>query len=219
MTSTTAPRAYLVGSGIASLSAAVLLIRDGHFAGEDIHILEELPMPGGSLDGCGDPDTGYVTRGGRMLEDEAYLCLWKLLEDIPTLDDPEMSVRKEVLRFNAAFPTNTKARVIGANHTILDSSDLGFDLRDRLEVARLLAMPEHVIGARRIEDLFSAHFFGTNFWFLWRTTFAFQNWHSAIELKRYFLQFLQEFPRIHTLSGVRRTRLNQYDSIVRPILA
>ena len=81
----------------------------------------------------------------------------------------------------------------------------------------MLATPEHVLGARRIDDLFSEHFFETNFWQMWRTTFAFQNWHSAIELKRYFLRFIQEFSRIHTLSGVRRTKYNQYDFIVRPI--
>jgi myosin-crossreactive antigen len=52
---------------------------------------------------------------------------------------------------------------------------------------------------------------------MWRTTFAFQTWHSAIELKRYFLCFIQEFPRIHTLSGVRRSKYNQYDSVIRPI--
>jgi oleate hydratase len=82
---------------------------------------------------------------------------------------------------------------------------------------RLLATTEHALGARRIDEIFSDHFFRTNFWQMWRTTFAFQNWHSAVELKRYFLRFIQEFPRIHTLSGVRRTRYNQYDSIVRPI--
>ncbi len=66
---------------------------------------------------------------------------------------------------------------------------------------RLLATPEHTLGAKRIDELFSEHFFTTNFWQMWRTTFAFQNWHSAIELKRYFLRFVQEFSRIHTLSG------------------
>ena len=218
-TTTSGPQAYLVGAGIASLAAAVFLIRDGHFDGRNIHVLEELPVPGGSLDGRGDPERGYVTRGGRMLEEEAYLCLWNLLEGIPSLDDPGKSVKDEIWEFNAAHPTNARARLIGANHTILDAADLGFDARDRMEMGALLALPESVLGTRRIEDMFSPHFFGTNFWFLWRTTFAFQNWHSAVELKRYFLRFIQEFPRIHTLSGVRRTRLNQYDSIVRPVQA
>ncbi|MER7180791.1 oleate hydratase [Streptomyces hyaluromycini] len=211
-------RAYLVGGGIASLAAAAFLVRDGGFAGENILVLEELPVAGGSMDGRGAP-TGYVTRGGRMLEEEAYTCLWNLLGTIPTLTDPSVTVLDEIRAFNAKWPTDAKARLIGKGATVLDASDYGLDARDRLELVRLLMLPEAVIGARRIEDFFSPHFFETNFWAMWRTTFAFQNWHSAIELKRYFLRFMQEFPRMHTLSGVRRSRLNQYDSIIRPLRA
>ncbi|MGW0748174.1 oleate hydratase [Streptomyces sp. NPDC002587] len=216
---TQASRAYLVGGGIASLAAAVFLVRDAGMPGENISILEELPQAGGALDGSGVPETGYVTRGGRMLEDEAYVCLWNLLETIPTLDDDTVSVLQETEEFNARWLTHANARLIDSDGRILDASQLGFTTADRVEMARLLALPESVIGARRIEDFFSEHFFTTNFWAMWRTTFAFQNWHSAIELKRYFLRFLQELPRIHTLAGVRRTRLNQYDSIVRPVQA
>jgi oleate hydratase len=212
-------KAYLVGGGIGSLAAAAFLIRDAGFPAENITILEELPLSGGSLDGRGDPELGYVTRGGRMLEEEAYTCLWDLLGSVPTLTDRNLSVRQEIVEFNRRWPTHAQARLIGSDHEIVDAGHLGFDQRDRIELARLLALPESVIGARRIDEFFSEHFFATNFWAMWRTTFAFQNWHSAIELKRYFLRFLQEFPRIHTLSGVRRTRLNQYDSIVRPLLA
>lgn len=210
--------AWFAGGGIASLAAAAFLIRDAGMPAENIHILEQLPVAGGSLDGAPSPTVdGYVTRGGRMLEEEAYVCLWDLLSSIPTLDDPATTVREETVAFNREHPTHAKARIIGRDHEIVDASELGFDARDRIELMRLLALPEHVIGARRIEDFFSEHFFTTNFWTMWRTTFAFQNWHSAIELKRYFLRFVQEFERIHTLSGVRRTRLNQYDSVVRPL--
>ncbi|MEC3981671.1 oleate hydratase [Amycolatopsis sp. H20-H5] len=212
-------QAYLVGAGIASLSAAVLLIRDGGMAGKNIHVLEELPFTGGSMDGSGDPVAGYVSRGGRMLTDETYVCLWNLLEGIPTLTDDTMSVREEVREFNEKWPTEAKARIIGRDHTILDASDLGLTTKDRAELTRLLALPERFMSTRRIEDFFSPHFFDTNFWCMWRTTFAFQNWHSAIELKRYLLRFIQEFPRVHTLAGVRRTRLNQYDSIIAPVQA
>ncbi|MBE3074027.1 MAG: oleate hydratase [Actinobacteria bacterium] len=210
-------KAYIVGAGIASLSAAVLLIRDGGFRGSNIRIMEELEVAGGALDGSGDPVKGYVTRGGRMWTEEAYVCLWDVLDTIPTLADPAKSVKDDVWAFNKAWHSNSHARLIGRDHSILDATDLGFDLHDRLELMRLLAMPERTIGTQRIEDCFSPHFFATNFWAMWRTTFAFQNWHSAIELKRYMLRFLQEFPRIHTLAGMRRSALNQYDSIVRPI--
>ena len=46
-------KAYLVGSGIASLAGAAFLIRDGLIPGENIHIFEELKITGGTLDGAG----------------------------------------------------------------------------------------------------------------------------------------------------------------------
>lgn len=49
---------------------------------------------------------------------------------------------------------------------------------------------------------------------MWVTTFAFQPWHSALELKRYLHRFMLEFSRIETLAGVKRTVFNQYDSLV-----
>ncbi|WP_029921133.1 oleate hydratase [Nevskia soli] len=211
--------AYIVGGGIASLSAAVLLIRDGSMEGRNIRILEELSVAGGALDGSGDPTKGYVTRGGRMLTEETYVCLWNILESIPSLQNASRSVKEEIWDFNTEWRSEARARLIDRHHRILDSSDLGFNLQDRTQIVRLLASPERVLSGKRIDEYFSEHFFGTNFWAMWRTTFAFQNWHSAIELRRYMLRFLQEFPRIHTLAGVRRTPLNQYDSVVRPIEA
>src|ERR1700761_8252029 len=209
---------WLVGGGIASMAAAVFLIRDAAVPAQNIHILEELGLEGGALDGGKSPvQAGYVTRGGRMLEEEAYQTLWNLLESIPSLEDPNISVREECLAFNERVKTDAHARLIDDQHRILDAAVYGFSFGDRLELMRLLATPEHTLGARRIDEMFSAHFFETNFWQMWRTTFAFQNWHSAIELKRYFLRFVQEFSRIHTLSGVRRTKYNQYDSLVKPL--
>jgi oleate hydratase len=209
---------WLVGGGVASMAAAVFLIRDAGVPAQNIHILEELGLAGGALDGAKSPiQPGYVTRGGRMLEDEAYQTLWNLLQDIPSLEDPAISVRDEITQFNVRIRTEDHARLIDRHHQVMNASEYGFDFRDRLELMRLLATPERALGAQRINDIFSTHFFATNFWQMWRTTFAFQNWHSAVELKRYFLRFVQEFPRIHTLSGVRRTKYNQYDSIIRPL--
>jgi oleate hydratase len=209
---------WMVGGGIASMAAAAFLIRDTGVPGRNIHILETLDVPGGSLDGAESPvQPGYVTRGGRMLEEEAYRCLWNLLEGIPDRDDPGKSARQGIVDFNRRIKTQAHARLINSGHEVLDAAAYGFSNRDRVELMRLLALSEHALGARRIDEMFSRHFFETNFWQMWRTTFAFQNWHSAIELRRYFIRFVQEFPRIHTLSGVRRTIYNQYDSIVVPL--
>ena len=60
---------------IASLAAACFLIRDGQMKGENIHILEELNISGGSLDGINMEHHGFVVRGGREMENH-FECLW-----------------------------------------------------------------------------------------------------------------------------------------------
>ena len=81
---------WLVGGGIASMAAAVFLIRDAGMPAAHIHILEEFDVAGGSLDGAKSPvQAGFVTRGGRMLEEEAYQTLWNLLELDPLARRPE----------------------------------------------------------------------------------------------------------------------------------
>ena len=43
--------AYIVGAGLASLTAACYLVRDGQMKGEHVHILEKDSIPGGACDG------------------------------------------------------------------------------------------------------------------------------------------------------------------------
>ena len=126
-------------------------------------------MAGGALDGSGDPVKGYVTRGGRMWTEEACVCLWNVLDSVPTLADPAKSVKDDVWAFNEVWHSDSHARLIGKGRKILDATDLGFSLHDRLDLMRLLAMPERALGTKRIEDCFSPHFFKTNFWAMWRT--------------------------------------------------
>jgi myosin-crossreactive antigen len=48
----------------AGLAAAFYLIRDGHMPAKNITVVEDLHTEGGSLDGAGDPEEGYIIRGG-----------------------------------------------------------------------------------------------------------------------------------------------------------
>lgn len=66
--------AYLVGGGIASLAAAVHLIHDVGVPANRIHIIESGSLLGGSMDGAGDSENGYVLRGGRMLNFSYCSC-------------------------------------------------------------------------------------------------------------------------------------------------
>lgn len=88
---------YFVGGGIASLAGAAFLVRDCEFPGSRIHIMEEMKILGGSNDGSGNGEQGYVIRGGRMLNDETYENTWDLLSSIPSIDDPAKSVRDEIV--------------------------------------------------------------------------------------------------------------------------
>src|SRR5690606_39406165 len=64
---------WIVGGGIAGMAAAAFAIRDAKVPAQNIHILEELDVSGGSMDGGHNPlnpNHAWVTRGGRMLTDE-----------------------------------------------------------------------------------------------------------------------------------------------------
>lgn len=211
-------KAYLVGSGIAALAAATFLIRDGGFDGADINLFEEQGTMGGSLDAGGSADAGYTMRGGRMFEAQ-YRCTYDLLSGIPTLDDPSVSVTEEILAGHEEFAWDDVARLVDRDGKIVDTASMGFSEHDRLDLARCLVIPEGHLDAKRISDCFGEHFFTTNFWFMWCTTFAFQPWHSAIEFRRYLRRFIHLLPEFASMSGIHRTRYNQYDSIVRPLAA
>jgi oleate hydratase len=210
---------YFVGGGLASLAGAVYLIRDCDFPGKSIHILESLPILGGSNDGAGDRGKGYIVRGGRMLNDETYENTWELLSTIPSLEHEGQSVRDEITAFDTAHPTHAKARLINKDGIIQNVRSMGFNNKERLAMTRLLMTSEKKTDNLRICDWFAPHFFETNFWYMWQTTFAFQKWSGLTEFKRYMIRMFREFPRIETLEGVTRTPYNQYESIVLPLKA
>ncbi|MFD9335346.1 oleate hydratase [Streptomyces sp. NPDC060028] len=211
-------KACLVGAGIASLSAAALLIREGKFAGGDITILEAQDRTGGSLDAAGSPETGYTMRGGRMFELH-FECTYDLLSSIPSLDAPGTSVTEDTFAFHEDFAWNDKARLVDSTGRPVDARSMGFSERNRIDLVTCVVTPESRLDGKRISDCFTPDFFTTNFWFMWCTTFAFEPWHSAIEFRRYLNRFVHLFKTFDTMSGIYRTRFNQYDSIVRPLQA
>ncbi len=212
-------KAFFVGGGVGSLAGAVFLIRDGKMAGENITIYESLPDVGGSMDAGGNAEDGYKMRGARMFTLNIYECTWELLKYIPTISDPNKSVFDESVEFNKKIKSNAKARLIDKNRAIVDASHLGFSMENRLELLRMSEASEEELGNSTISDWLSPSFFETNFWFMWRTTFAFSPWHSAVEFKRYLHRFMQEFPEVETMKGVKRTVYQQYDAMIRPLEA
>jgi oleate hydratase len=210
----TESKTYLVGGGIASLAAAVFLIRDGYIPGHTITIVEESSRIGGSLDAAGNPDDGYVMRGGRMIESK-YLCTFDLFSSIPTLDGTR-TVTREIFDWNETMKTASKSRLFRDGKSV-DAPKFGLSENHILTLERLAFEPEQFLGRSAISDQFDPEFFETDFWHMWCTTFAFQPWHSAVEFKRYLVRFTHMVSGFNTLTGIMRTVYNQYDSMVRPL--
>ena len=212
---TTERQVFLVGGGIASLAAAAFLIRDGDILGQNITILEESNTLGGSLDGSGSPETGYVLRGGRMLE-RKYLCTFDLFSSIPDLTGSR-TVTQEILNWNDVLKTSSKSRLF-RNGRRQTAPAFGLSEHHIITLERLTLEPESLLGNSSIAEQFDSAFFVTDFWFMWCTTFAFQPWHSAVEFKRYLERFAHMVQGFNRLQGILRTPYNQYDSMVRPLL-
>ena len=85
--------AYIIGSGLAALTAACYLVRDGQMKGEHVHVFEKDPIPGGACDGY-KYDIGYVMRGGREM-DNHFEVMWDMLRSIPSLETEGASVLAE----------------------------------------------------------------------------------------------------------------------------
>lgn len=206
----------LVGGGVASLAAATLLIRDAGVDGRSICIIEQSDRLGGSLDGAGNMAEGYSTRGGRMFE-ENFRCTFDLLDTFPSPDDPDLTVHADIAAFNRRIVSDANCRLVKGGQKLGDRYRLKLDWTDRAAMLRLLSASERSLAGRTIESWFDVGFFKTNFWLLWSTMFSFTPWHSLAEMRRYMRRFIHLFPGLTRLSGILRTRYNQYESLIVPM--
>ena len=101
--------AYIIGTGLAGLSAAFYLVRDGQVKGERIHLLEKLELAGGSCDGRKDVRKGFYMRGGREM-DNHFECMWDMYRDVPSIENPEISVLDEYYWLNKHDPNYSLCR-------------------------------------------------------------------------------------------------------------
>lgn len=208
---------YIVGSGIAGMSAAYYFIRDGRVPGKNIIFLDQLNVEGGSLDGAGNAKDGYIIRGGREM-DMTYENLWDMFQDIPALELPApYSVLDEYRLVNDNDPNYSKARLIHNQGQIKDFSKFGLEKKDQLAIVKLLLKKKEELDDLTIEDYFSQSFLNSNFWFFWRSMFAFENWHSLLELKLYMHRFLHAIDGMKDFSCLVFPKYNQYDTYVTPL--
>ncbi len=211
--------AYLVGSGLASLAAACFLIRDGQMQGDRIHILEELPIAGGACDGIHDSQKGFIIRGGREMENH-FECLWDLFRSVPSLETEGISVLDEFYWLNKRDPNYSLMRVTEKRgqdaHT---NGKFGLSEKAALEIMKVFMTSDEDLYDLKICDVFTDEFFSSHFWLYWRTMFAFEEWHSALEMKLYLQRFIHHIGGLPDFSALKFTKYNQYESLIRPLVS
>ena len=209
--------AYIVVCGLASLSAACFLVRDGQMPGDHIHILEAMDIAGGACDGIFDPTRGYIMRGGREMENH-FECLWDLFRSIPSLETPGASVLDEFYWLNKEDPNYSLCRAT-VNRGKDAHTDGKFNLSQKgaMEIMKLFMTRDEDLYDKTIEDVFDEEVFDSTFWLYWRTMFAFENWHSALEMKLYFQRFIHHIAGLPDFSALKFTKYNQYESLILPM--
>nr|AOZ57084.1 linoleate 10-hydratase [Levilactobacillus hammesii] len=229
-------KAVMIGAGLSNMAAAVYLIQEGHWRGENITFY------GADMHGANDGgetsefsdeywnkahplanSTGYVARGGRMLNYRTYVDLMDLLDRIPSATEAGMTAAEDTRDFDAHHRTYDIARLMEGGKGIIDGGKLGLNNKDRVLLSKLVLMPDeeetkldNITIAEYFKD--DPHMFQTNFWYMWETTFAFRIQSSVQELRRYMHQMIYEFTQIEHLVGVNRTRYNQFESMMLPLI-
>lgn len=209
--------AYIIGSGLAALSAAAFLIRDAAIPGSRIHIIEKDRILGGACDGYRYEGLGYVMRGGREM-DNHFECMWDLYRSIPSIENEGMSVLDEYYYLNLDDPNYSLMRAT-RNRGEDGGTNGRFSLSDKaqMEIMRLFFTPDEDLYDKTIEDVFSSEVLESSFWLYWRTMFAFENWHSALEMKIYIRRYVHHVDGLPDFSALRFTKYNQYESMILPL--
>lgn len=167
-------QAWLVGGGVASLSAAVFLVKEAKVSPSHIHVLEVHSGPGGALADGGEPSTGYSLHSGRdlTLHDTS---VEDLLSHVPSDIYPDKTVLEDIKAFNNSAEhgrAQTRLLVEGkSGPEKLDARNFGISLKDRLELLKLMMQSERSLENRKVSDFFSAEFWNTTFWTVWSTTY------------------------------------------------
>lgn len=210
--------AYIIGTGLAALSAACYLVRDGQMKGERIHIFEKDSIPGGACDGFEYPGVGYVMRGGREM-DNHFEVMWDMFRDVPSLENPEVSVLDEYYWLNKHDPNYSLCRAsVNRGEDAHTDKKFGLDKESAMALSQLFITPEKALEGKKISDVLPDSFWSTNFWLYWQTMFAFQRWSSALEMKRYLCRYVHHIDGLPDFSALRFTKYNQYESLIMPLV-
>ncbi|KAJ5665355.1 uncharacterized protein N7477_007803 [Penicillium maclennaniae] len=187
--------AWILGSGIASLTSAVLLIQEAHIPPSRIHILETLEKAGEGSVGTGDPANGYDYHAGAMPA-LSGIYMEKLLALVPSKSDSEKTAFDDLCEFNRSRPhSNTPhTRFLSRkSHALarIDPKRMGMGLR---------RPPQPVYAVFKV---------GGNF--------GFDRRHSAAEFRRCVQWFKNGEHELDHIRPLDNGNFNRHEAIIIPI--
>lgn len=210
--------AYIIGTGLAGLTTAFYLVRDGQMPGNHIHLLEKLELTGGSCDGYKDVHKGFYMRGGREM-DNHFEIMWDVFRDVPSIETPNVSVLDEYYWLNKHDPNYSLCRAtVNKGEDAHTDKLFKLDKDSAMALSQLFITPEANLEDKKISDVLPESFWETNFWLYWQTMFAFQKWSSALEMKRYLCRYVHHIDGLPDFSALRFTKYNQYESMILPLI-
>nr|WP_278546276.1 oleate hydratase [Catenibacterium mitsuokai] len=210
--------AYIIGTGLAGLTAAFYLVRDGQMPGNHIHLLEKLELAGGSCDGYKDVHKGFYMRGGREM-DNHFEIMWDVFRDVPSIETPNVSVLDEYYWLNKHDPNYSLCRAtVNKGEDAHTDKLFKLDKDSAMALSQLFITPEADLEDKKISDVLPESFWESNFWLYWQTMFAFQKWSSALEMKRYLCRYVHHIDGLPDFSALRFTKYNQYESMILPLI-
>lgn len=167
-------QAWLIGSGVASLAAAVHLINQGKVPAHQIHILDVHHGSGGAMNISGNSREGYVLHTGA----QPYLhedCVKDLLSMVPSAGNPEKTVWEDLKEHELYSKPINKAhtRAIRQSEEGLRNVDmhhLRIGAKLRMDLIKFVLDSERGFDSKKIRDVFEESFFESEFWTLWSTT-------------------------------------------------
>ncbi|RJE19583.1 myosin-cross-reactive antigen family protein [Aspergillus sclerotialis] len=214
-------QAWIIGSGIASLAAAVNLIKKAKVPGHQVHILDAHDGSGGAIQVAGDAEKGYILHTGA----QPYFlepCVEDLLAVVPSVNDPNKTVLETIKKRETHDRPVEKAttRAIrlsqgGMSKVDMHRTQIGPKLR--MDLIAFIFDNERPLESKKIRDVFPDSFFQSEFWALWSTMFLLNPWHCAAEFRRLLVKYLSDLHTHVETHKLERTRFSLYESLIVPI--
>lgn len=209
--------AYIIGGGIAGMTTAFYLLRDGQIKGEHIHILEKQHYAGGCFTGCTDGSKRYFMCGDRGM-DAQYDVMWDVFREVPTLENPHISVLDEIYRLIQQDPNYSQCRSTEVQGCDTESNEkILLDKESAFAIGRLAITPDEELESKTILEMLPDSFWQTNMWLYWQSAFGLCNRSSALEMKKSIGRYICMADGFANSRSFCYAKRDPYESLILPL--